>query len=70
MEFLENRDPKLFIFTEKYQTETEEVVVHREQCTKGLEVSSKALHIPILQATFYYIPPLEGKFQRFLGIDM
>ena len=28
MEFLENRDPKLFIFTEKYQTETEEVVVH------------------------------------------
>ena len=34
MEFLENRDPKLFIFTEKYQTETEEVVVYCAQCIK------------------------------------
>ena len=34
MEFLENRDPKLFIFLEKYQTETEEVVVYCAQCIK------------------------------------
>ena len=26
--------------------------------------------IPILQAKFYYIPPLEGRFQTFLGIDI
>ena len=25
--------------------------------------------IPILQAKFYYIPPLEGRFQTFWGID-
>ena len=32
MEFLENTDPKQFIFTEKYQTKTEEVVVYCAQC--------------------------------------
>ena len=26
--------------------------------------------IPVLQAKFYYIPPLEGRFQTFWGIDM
>ena len=26
--------------------------------------------IPILQAKFYYIPPLEGRFQTFWGIDI
>ena len=28
------------------------------------------LYIPILQAKFYYIPPLEGRFQTFFGIDI
>ena len=32
--------------------------------------SSESMHIPILQAKFYYIPPLEGRFQTFLGIDI
>ena len=26
--------------------------------------------IPILQAKFYYTPPLEGRFQTFWGIDL
>ena len=29
----------------------------------------KAISIPILQAKFYYIPPLEGRFQTFWGIQ-
>ena len=34
MEFLENRDQKLFIFLEKYQTETKKVVVY---CAQGIK---------------------------------
>ena len=29
-----------------------------------------SITIPILQAKFYYIPPLAGRFQTFWGIDM
>ena len=33
-------------------------------------VQDLAITIPILQAKFYYIPPLEGRFQTFWGIDI
>ena len=36
-----------------------------EPCMQLVEIS-----IPILQAKFYYIPPLEGIFQTFWGIDI
>ena len=47
MEFLENRDPKLFIFLEKYQTETEEVVVYCAQCIKICKFVQKYIHCSI-----------------------
>ena len=33
-------------------------------------VVNQSSSIPILQAKFYYIPPLEGRFQSFWGIDI
>ena len=33
-------------------------------------VAAEGFCIPILQAKFYYIPPLEGRFQTFGGIDI
>ena len=53
-----------------YKSESEGHIFCTEIKILNPESHNLGLLIPILQVKFYYIPPLEGRFQTFGGIDI